>query len=116
METSVFNRFIHDVVANESVWLLQATDGMFAMVESADRKSFLAVWDRESDAQKAASDEWQDYSIVHMDLTEWIHWLNEMAEDEAWIGVCPDEEGRILPVEAAKLLEILVGERKAQRN
>jgi len=47
METSVFNRFIHDVVANASVWLLQATDGMFAMVESADRKSFLAVWDRE---------------------------------------------------------------------
>jgi RimJ/RimL family protein N-acetyltransferase len=116
METNAFERFIKDVVANEKVWLLQATDGMFAMLESDDRRSYLAAWDRQEEAQAALSDEWEDYSLVEMDLKEWIHWLNEMQEDGAWIGISPDSEGKVLPVEASALLQLLISEKKDQKT
>lgn len=112
MEQNIFERFILDAVSQDGVWLLQASDGMFAMVESDDQRSYLAVWDREEDAKMAVVDEWEDYSYVPMDLKEFIHWLNEMQEDAAWIGISPDAEGKIFPIEAGVLLQLLVAEKK----
>ncbi len=113
-EAEIFERFVELTIKNNEVWLLQAVDGMFAMTESADRTSFLAVWDLKEDAEKAISDEWAEYSLVSMDLKEWIQWLNEMQEDDAWIGIAPDENGKLIPIDAADLLRILVEAKKQQ--
>lgn len=107
-----FVRFISQTIDQEGVWLLQAMDGMFAMVESADRKSYVAVWDQKSEAEANATDEWVDYACVWMDLKEWIQWLNELTEDETWIAISPDASGKVLPIEANELLKILVAEKK----
>ncbi len=112
MEQNPFERFISRSVELDAVWLLQAMDGMFAMLESDDRRSYLAVWDCEQDALAAAGDEWQTYAAIKMDLKEWIHWLNEMIEDQAWIGIAPDTNGKIFPILAEELLRILVETKK----
>ncbi len=115
MERNTFERFIQDAVTHDGVWLLQASDGMFAMVESSDQVSYLAVWDIEHEAKTAVADEWDEYSCVPMELKEFIHWLNEMQEDDAWIGIAPDAEGKIYPIEAAALLQLFAAEKK-RRN
>ncbi|GAB1418328.1 hypothetical protein MASR2M12_10930 [Bacteroidales bacterium] len=112
MEQNLFERFIEKSVENDGVWLLQAMDGMFAMVESDDRRAYLAVWDNEDDAMAAAAAEWQGYVAAQMDLKEWIHWLNEMIEDQAWIGVAPDAAGKVFPILAEELLRIHVETKK----
>ncbi|MBW7847188.1 MAG: DUF2750 domain-containing protein [Bacteroidales bacterium] len=116
MEQNLFERFIAKSVENDGVWLLQAMDGMFAMVESDDFRSYLAVWDNENDAATAAVAEWEGYTAIQMELKEWIHWLNEMIEDQAWIGIAPDVQGKIFPILAEELLRIHVETKKMNQR
>lgn len=109
MNEQTLENFLNTVVDNKLVWLLQADDGLFAMLESDDQQSYLPVWAVKDEAENAIKDEWADYTSLGMELKEFITWLNELHDDKAWIGVAPDSDGKVLPFEADYLQKMLLG-------
>jgi len=102
--------FIDEVVENEVVWLLQAEDGLFAMVEDAEGNSYVSVWPVKSECEAAAKDEWNDYLAESMEIKEFLNWLKELKDDDVRIGVYPDIDGRILPFESLGLKKMIENE------
>jgi hypothetical protein len=104
--------FIDEVVENEVVWLLQAEDGLFAMVEDGEGNSYVSVWPTKSECEAAAKDEWNDYLAENMEIKEFLNWLKELKDDDVRIGVYPDIDGRILPFESLGLKKMIENELK----
>jgi hypothetical protein len=104
--------FLNEIIESNTVWLLQADDGLFAMLEGENRVSYLPVWANQKTAEAAIRDEWVGYESVEMELKEFISWLNELQEDEMWVGLSTETEGRILPFEANQLQKIIIEMRK----
>ncbi|MBS4062804.1 MAG: DUF2750 domain-containing protein [Bacteroidetes bacterium] len=104
--------FLNEIIESNTVWLLQADDGLFAMLEGENKVSYLPVWPNEKAAAVSILDEWNGYQTVGMDLKEFITWLNELQEDEMWVGLTTETDGRILPFEAAQLQKIILELRK----
>jgi hypothetical protein len=106
-ETNRLEVFVNQLITNNSVWLLQADEGLFAMVEDNDGKSYVTVWPSEAECKLAAQGEWFDYQAEAMDMKEFMSWLYELEEDDVWIGVYPDTDGRIMPFRATELSKLL---------
>lgn len=116
MENNQFELFVKQILSQNKIWLLQATDGLFAMLESADRTSYLPIWASELLAVESIKEEWEEYQIAEMDVPELVTWLNELIEDGMKIGMVIDSDQKILPVEASSLQEILIAERKRNQS
>lgn len=112
MENEIFEDFLTTIITNNEVFLLQADDGLFAMLEGNDGRSFLPVWGERIAADQAVKDEWDDYTVQEMEIKELISWLNELHEDGIWIGVAPDKEGKVIPFEAEQLQQLILLQKK----
>ena len=96
------NRFINAILETRKVWLLEAKEGFFAMLEDNEGESYIPLWESGELAQKAAQGDWEDYTVTDMGFSELSHWLKELASDEIDIAVSPMSDGEITAIPSYK--------------
>ncbi len=94
-------QFTDAITATRQVWLLQAMEGMFAMLEDGSGRSYVPMWETAEKARQAASGDWEDYAVTEMGFSELYVWLRELRRDEIDIAVSPDKEGKITAIASA---------------
>ncbi len=100
-------QFTDAITATRQVWLLQAMEGMFAMLEDGSRHSYVPIWESEEKARQAALGDWEDYAVAEMGFSELYVWLRELRRDEIDIAVSPDKEGEITAIASADFLRFV---------
>ena len=83
---------------NKEIWLLKATEDMYAMVEDASGQGYLPVWPGEKQALLLTNDDWSEYKVEKMPIFEFINWLPELENDEILIAAFPGVDMQIIPV------------------
>ena len=96
-------QFINTIREIRKVWLLQAREGFFAMLEDSDGNSYIPLWASEESASKAAQGDWEGYTVSDMGFSELKHWLKELASDEIDIAVAPEQDGEIMALSSANM-------------
>lgn len=94
-------QFINAIQATRKVWLLQAMEGMFAMLEDSNGNWYVPAWESEDKAAQAASGDWSSYYVTEMGFSELKHWLGELSRDEIDIAVSPEKDGQITAIASA---------------
>lgn len=94
-------QFINAIQATRKVWLLQAMEGMFAMLEDSNGNWYVPAWESEDKAAQAASGDWSGYYVTEMGFSELKHWLGELSRDEIDIAVSPEKDGQITAIASA---------------
>ncbi|MBK9290443.1 MAG: DUF2750 domain-containing protein [Bacteroidetes bacterium] len=107
MEQQYIDHFFDQCISQGEVWLLQADDGMFAMVEDADGMSILPMYATKSEAQASAIDEWSDYKPEPMPMRELIQWLTEMSDDDMYVGIAAGGN-KVIPYPASIMQQELI--------
>ena len=90
--------FINAILESRKVWLLEAKEGFFAMLEDNDGESYVPLWESEELAVKAAQGDWEGYTVTDMGFSELSQWLKELAADEIDIAVSPMADGEITAI------------------
>lgn len=93
--------FLNAILETRRVWLLEAREGFFAMLEDNRGDSYIPLWDTEEAALSNAAGDWTGYTTTYMGFSELEHWLHELADDEINIAVAPDKEGKITALSSA---------------
>ncbi len=106
-KTEKFDQFLMLIREHKQLWLLQAENGMFAMLEDASSKAYLPVWPTEAEALEAAHDNWEGYKAEPMSLTEFKTWLPELSADGVFVGIHPDHDSKILALDAEAMRSLL---------
>ena len=96
-------QFINTIRETRKVWLLQAREGFFAMLEDNDGNSYIPLWATEESAIKAAQGDWEGYTVSDMGFSELKHWLKELASDEIDIAAAPEKDGEIMALSSANM-------------
>lgn len=102
---SIMNKleqFIATILETRKVWLLEAKEGFFAMLEDNDGESYIPLWESETLAKKAAQGDWEGYTVADMGFSELGSWLKELAADEIDIAVSPETDGEITAIPSYK--------------
>lgn len=94
-------QFINAIQDTRKVWLLQAMEGMFAMLEDSNGNWYVPAWESEDKASQAASGDWSGYHVTEMGFSELKHWLGELSRDEIDIAVSPEKDGQITAIASA---------------
>lgn len=94
--------FINAILETRKVWLLEAKEGFFAMLEDSDGESYVPLWASEESAQKAAQGDWEGYTVATMGFSELVNWLKELATDEIDIAIAPEVDGEITAISSHK--------------
>ena len=94
--------FINAILETRKVWLLEAKEGFFAMLEDNDGASYVPLWESEELAAKAAKGDWEGYSTTDMGFSELQQWLKELVADEIDIAVSPQADGEITAIPSYK--------------
>ena len=92
--------FLKVILETRKVWLLEAREGFFAMLEDNDGESYIPLWESEDLALKAAKGDWEGYTVTDMGFSELGPWLKELASDEIDIAVSPEADGEITVIPA----------------
>lgn len=100
-------QFINAILATRKVWLLEAKEGFFAMLEDADGEPYIPLWESEKQAIHAAQGDWEEYTVTDMGFSELINWLKELAKDDIDIAVSPEADGEITAIASRKFAEWL---------
>lgn len=95
-------KFINAILETRKVWLLEAKEGFFAMLEDNDGEPYMPLWESEESATRAAQGDWEGYSVTDMGFSELEHWLKELASDDIDIAVAPESDGEITAISSAK--------------
>ena len=95
--------FLNAILETRKVWLLQAREGFFAMLEDNSGDSYVPIWESEALALKSAEGDWEGYTVTDMGFSELEHWLKELANDEIDIAVSPEKEGEVTALSSANL-------------
>ena len=95
-------KFINAILETRKVWLLEAKEGFFAMLEDNDGEPYIPLWESEALAAQAAQGDWEDYTVTDMGFSELGQWLKELAADEIDIAVSPDADGEITAIPSYK--------------
>ena len=95
-------QFIASILETRKVWLLEAKEGFFAMLEDNNGASYVPLWESEELAAKAAQGDWVGYTTTNMGFSELQHWLKELADDEIDIAVSPEKDGEITAIPSYK--------------
>jgi len=95
-------QFLKAILETRRVWLLEAKEGFFAMLEDNNGVSYVPIWESEELAIQAAQGDWAGYTTTHMGFSELGHWLKELAADEIDIAVSPEKEGEITAIPSYK--------------
>ena len=93
--------FLDAILETRKVWLLEAKEGFFAMLEDNDGNSYVPLWASEQEALQNAGGEWEGYTTANMGFSELEHWLKELAVDDIDIAVAPEREGEITALSSA---------------
>lgn len=93
--------FINAIQITRKVWLLQAMEGMFAMLEDSNGNWYVPAWESEEKAVQAATGDWTGYHVTEMGFSELKHWLGELSRDEIDIAVAPEKDGQITAIASA---------------
>ena len=94
--------FLNAILESRKVWLLEAKEGFFAMLEDSDGEPYIPLWESEDLAKNAAKGDWEGYSVTDMGFSELEHWLKELAKDEIDIAVSPEADGEITAIPSHK--------------
>ncbi len=94
--------FLNAILETRKVWLLEAKEGFFAMMEDGNGNSYVPVWESEAQALKAAQGDWQGYTMTTMGFSELTKWLQELANDEIDIAISPEADGEITAIPSHK--------------
>ena len=94
--------FLKAILETRKVWLLEAKEGFFAMLEDADGEPYIPIWESETLAAQAAQGDWEGYTVTDMGFSELQQWLKELAADEIDIAVSPEAEGEITAIHSNK--------------
>ena len=94
--------FLATLSETHRVWLLEAMDGMFAMLEDSDGNSYIPVWESVELARNAAVEDWAGYKVTEMGFSELAVWLKELTRDEIDIAVSPEKDGEITAIASSK--------------
>ena len=105
----LLKNFISEVRENDTLWLLEAKPGLFAMVEDAEENSYIPVWSKESDALSNISEDWEEYSVTSMNIEEFVGWMRELDEDQIGIAISSGEDGQMFPMPALAMKQIFRG-------
>lgn len=95
--------FLNTILETRTVWLLQAREGFFAMLEDNRGNSYVPLWESEEKARQMAQGDWEGYTTSSMGFSELGHWLRELANDEINIAVAPESDGKITAIPSQKL-------------
>ena len=95
-------QFLKVILETRKVWLLEAKEGFFAMLEDNNGVSYVPLWESEELASKAAQGDWAGYTTTSMGFSELHHWLKELAADEIDIAVSPEKDGEITAIPSYK--------------
>lgn len=101
METKL-EIFLNSILETRKVWLLEAKEGFFAMLEDNDGEPYIPLWESEAQAKNAAQGDWEGYSVTDMGFSELEHWLKELAKDDIDVAVSPEADGEITAIQSAK--------------
>jgi hypothetical protein len=94
--------FLKAILETRKVWLLEAKEGFFAMLEDGDGEPYIPLWESEALAANAAQGDWEGYTVTDMGFSELQQWLKELAADEIDIAVSPEKEGKITAIPSYK--------------
>ena len=86
-------------VKQKEIWLLQAEDGMIAMLEDGNGQEYIPVWPSKEFAQNQINEDWADYEPDSMKIYEFMEWMKELAEDKIMIAAFPNNNNKIIPLE-----------------
>ena len=98
-----FVYLINTIAEHKEIWLLQSTEGFFAMFEGGDSQSFIPIWPEKELAQSMACDDWDDYKPERMGLGEFLTWMDELKDDGIFIGAFPYSNHKALAVDPIDL-------------
>jgi hypothetical protein len=111
-ESERYDYFIDQALMQNEIWLLQAQEGLYAMCEDDNGKQYIPVWPAKEFSDSYATGEWEEYQSERMDLKEFIDWMQELRDDEIFIGVFPDEHMHAIPTDPIKLKKQLKSQLK----
>lgn len=111
MDQQYIESFFEQCISQAQVWLLQADDGMFALVEDEGGTSILPMYASRDAAMASAIDEWSTYKPEPMPLRELIQWLTEMADDDMYVGIAAGGN-KVIPYPALLMQEELITRKK----
>ena len=94
--------FLNAILETRMVWLLEAKEGFFAMLEDNNGEPYVPLWASEEAALKAAQGDWEGYTVTTMGFSELTHWLKELATDEIDIAIAPEADGEITAIPSYK--------------
>ncbi len=94
--------FLKAILETRKVWLLEAKEGFFAMLEDGDGEPYIPLWESEALAAESAQGDWEGYTVADMGFSELQQWLKELAADEIDIAVSPEKEGEITAIPSYK--------------
>ena len=100
---NTLEQFTNAILETKTVWLLQAREGFFAMLEDNRGNSYIPLWESEEKALKAAQGDWESYTTTSMGFSELEHWLRELVKDEINIAVAPEADGKITAIASERL-------------
>ncbi|MGN0032475.1 MAG: DUF2750 domain-containing protein [Candidatus Limimorpha sp.] len=100
--------FLKKVNENGCIWLLEATSGLFAMLEDGGGNSYIPVWESENAAKSNIGGEWVSYNVASMDLPEFIDWTRELESDGIGVAISAGTENSIFPI-PAKIMRQMLG-------
>lgn len=95
-------QFINAILETRKVWLLEAKEGFFAMLEDSDGEPYIPMWESETLAAQAAKGDWEGYTVTDMGFSELQQWLKELSADEIDIAVSPEADGEITAIPSNK--------------
>jgi hypothetical protein len=107
-DNELYMQFLNNVLANKGVWLIQANEGMFGMLEDNNGQEYLPVWGDQGKADVFIDQEWDGYYSEKLPINEWINWLDELASDGVKIAVSPGTDKQTIPMEAQLLKQHLL--------
>lgn len=95
-------QFLNSILETRKVWLLEAKEGFFAMLEDNEGEPYMPLWASEEAAAKAAQGDWDGYTVTTMGFSELTHWLKELSADDIDIAVAPGADGEITAIPSHK--------------
>jgi hypothetical protein len=75
----------------EELWLIHET-GRYVTLADDNGNTLIPVWPEKEFAELFLKDDWQNYSVVRVEIYEFIDWLDELNEDNIKIAAFPKED------------------------
>jgi len=103
-----YDYLIKQAIKNKEIWLLHAIDGLYAMFEDDSENQYIPVWPEKKYADSYAVGDWDGYTAESMVLSEFLDWLQELKDDEIFIGAFPSANSQALSVDPIEFKKKLV--------